>query len=213
MSAAVTTPLPRPPAVRSYAKPLLWTLIALAGISVLIFTEYPILAHPNAYTKKLIFDRNLLVPHAIAGVLATILGPFLFSTRFRSAHYKRHRIMGRVYIISVAIAAPTAAILGQRGFAHGMPFAGYIQSSFWLLCTVAAFLTARNRQLVAHRQWMIRSYLFTLNFIISRVPNPIPAYVHMPEGAFALTLMFFTICYFFFPDIYFNWRELTTRRA
>ena len=39
----------------------------------------------------------------------------------------------------------------------------------------AAYLTARNRQIQAHRQWMIRSYLFTLSCIFTRVANPIPA--------------------------------------
>src|SRR5580698_2373466 len=96
---------------RNIAKPLLWAALGLAGISVLIFTDLPLLYQPSAYRTKLIKDVVLLVPHVITGVLATILGPFLFSTRFRQRHLKRHRIMGRVYVIFIAISAPTALIL------------------------------------------------------------------------------------------------------
>jgi hypothetical protein len=93
-----------------------------------------------------------------------------------------------------------------------MAVAGYVTAPLWLFCTLAAFITARNRQIQVHRQWMIRSYAFTLNFIFARVLNPLPAYTGMSDDAFAMTLMFLAVMYFFIPDVYFSWRELTTRR-
>jgi len=111
----MSTTLSSSGASRNIAKPLLWAALGLAGISVLIFTDLPLLYQPSAYRTKLIKDVVLLVPHVITGVLATILGPFLFSTRFRQQHLKRHRIMGRVYVISIAISAPTALILQHDG--------------------------------------------------------------------------------------------------
>ncbi len=74
----------------------------------------PIVHHPDSYTTRLINDRLFLIPHAAAALLAMLLGPFLFSTRFRSRHLKRHRIMGRVYVICIAIAAPLALYLQLR---------------------------------------------------------------------------------------------------
>ena len=123
----------------------------------------------------MIVDRYFLIPHAIAGVLATALGPFQFSTRFRQRHLATHRLMGKVYIISVFVAAPMVIILG-RGFTlrPGSSW-GDVQASLWLLCTLAAFITARNRQITVHRQWMVRSYAFTLNFIFSRFLNFLPS--------------------------------------
>jgi uncharacterized membrane protein len=215
MTTSAVTPSPHsaPPARRkSLAKPALWLAIGLAFLSVLLFTEYPIVHHPDGYTTQLINDRYFLIPHAAAALIAMLLGPFLFSTRFRSRHFKRHRIMGRVYVICIAIAAPLALYLQFRTPGAPMKFANTVMSIVWFLCTLAAFLTARNRQLTAHRQWMIRSYVFTLNFIIVRVPNPIPRYAAMSDNAFALKLLFVSICYLFFTDVYFNWRELTTSR-
>lgn len=215
MTTSAVTPSPHsaPPSRRkSLAKPALWITIGLAAISVLIFTEYPIVHHPDAYTTRLINDRFFLIPHAATALIAMLLGPFLFSTRFRTRHFKRHRIMGRVYVTCIAIAAPIAFYLEFRTTDTIMQFANGVMAAVWFLCTLAAFLTARNRQLTAHRQWMTRSYVFTLNFIITRVPNPIPRYFHMSATAFALNLMFLTICYLFFTDVYFNWHELTTSR-
>ncbi len=152
MTTSAVTPLriPSPPVRRkSIAKPALWIAIGLAAISVLIFTEYPIIYHPDAYTRRLINDRFFLVPHAAAALIAMLLGPFLFSTRFRTRHFKRHRIMGRVYVICIAIAAPIAFYLEFRATDVIMQFANGVLSTVWFLCTLAAFLTARNRQLTA----------------------------------------------------------------
>jgi uncharacterized membrane protein len=206
-------PLTRP-RTRGLSKHLLWYAFGLAGISVLYYSDYPLLIHTHdPYRLKLIADRYLLIPHAIAGVLATALGPFQFSSRFRQRHLSLHRLMGKVYIGCICLAAPMALALGLRGFTFPMKFMGSLQSVLWLLCTLAAFITARNRQIAVHRQWMIRSYAFTLNFILSRLLNFIPAYNNMSETGLALTLALLTASYFFIPDMAFNWRELTTRRA
>jgi uncharacterized membrane protein len=209
-----TTPLARPRTSRNLSKHLLWYALGLAGISVLIITDYPLL-HPSAdpYRAKLIVDRFLLIPHAVAGILATALGPFQFSTRFRQRHLALHRLMGKTYVICICVAAPMAAVLGFRGFTFPMEFMTTLQSSFWLLCTLLAFITARNRHIAVHRQWMVRSYAFTLNFIFSRLLDFIPAYANMSETNLALTLSLLSISYFFIPDVVFNWREITHRRA
>ncbi|HWB33557.1 MAG TPA: DUF2306 domain-containing protein [Acidobacteriaceae bacterium] len=190
-----------------------WTVMGLMGISVLIWTDLPLLHTPSPYRTKLIHDMFLLVPHAVAGVVATALGPFQFSTRFRQRHLSLHRLMGKIYVISICVAAPLALVLGVRGVTLPMQFMAWVQTVLWLGCTLIAFLTARNRHIQVHRQWMVRSYAFTLNFIFSRVLNPIPAYFNMSESAFALTLAFLTICYFAVPDVVFSWREMTHRRA
>jgi uncharacterized membrane protein len=208
-----TTQLARP-RTRNLTKHLLWYALGLAGISVLIITDYPIVTHPkDPYTLKLIADRFLLIPHAIAGVLATALGPFQFSTRFRQRHLALHRLMGKVYVVCICVAAPMATVLGFRGVTFPVEFMTAVQSSFWLLCTLLAFITARNRHIAIHRQWMVRSYAFTLSFIFSRFFDFIPAYNNMSEVGLAMTLALLTACYFFIPDVAFNWREITHRRA
>ena len=213
MSTATTTPVVRP-ASGLKAKHIFWIVMGLAGLSVLWSSEYPILIHPNdPYTRKVIADRLLLIPHAVAGVLATVLGPFQFSTRFRQRHLALHRLMGKTYIIAIFVAAPMALVLGLRGFSFPMRFMGVVQPVAWSVCTLAAFITARNRQIAVHRQWMVRSYAFTLNFIFSRFLNFLPPYFNMSETGLAMTLALLSVSYFLIPDLAFNWRELTHRRA
>ena len=207
------TPLAAPVrASKKTGKYAFWAVMGLAGISVLIWSDVPLLHTPSPYRSKLIKDMFLLVPHAIAGVLATALGPFQFSTRFRQKHLALHRLMGKVYVVSICVAAPLAIALG-RGFGPLEKWTGDTQAVIWLACTLIAFLTARNRHVAVHRQWMVRSYAFTLNFIFSRVLNPIPAYFNMSEAAFSVTLAFLTICYLFFIDVGFSWREIAHKRA
>jgi uncharacterized membrane protein len=189
-----------------------WTVMGLAGISVLIWTDYPLLHTPSDYRAKLIHDHLFLIPHAIAGVLATVLGPFQFSTRFRQRHLAWHRLMGKAYVIAVCVAAPMVPLL-SRGFSAMEQIAGGTQAGIWLLCTLCAFLTARNRQIIVHRQWMIRSYAFTLNFIFSRVLNPIPAYFKLSDNAFSVVLWILTVSYLVVTEVAFSWRELTHQRA
>jgi uncharacterized membrane protein len=185
----------------------LWILLGVMGLTVLAFTDYPIFFGSDPFHSRARFLKELLIliPHATCGVVAVVLGPFLFSTRFRQRHLFRHRVMGRVYVASIAIAAPTAYFL-EPNIANGV--GGFL----WAACTFAAYQTARNRQIQAHRQWMVRSYLFTLNFIFTRVANPVPAWAHLSDNQFFLALMGFFSAYLFLPDIYFNWRELTTKR-
>jgi uncharacterized membrane protein len=193
---------------------MLWLLLGLAVFSVLISTEYPILhdrtGSNHDYFLKLIHDRVLLIPHALAGGFALLSGPLQFSSRFRRKHLQLHRVLGRVYVVAILVAAPMALILTQGS---GLEVGTWVQSSMWVICTLAAFLTARNRQIAAHRQWMIRSYAVTFTFVSLRVPDFWPAYVNMSPAKFTLTIIIVTFASVFLPDLYFNWRELTTRQA
>jgi uncharacterized membrane protein len=202
-----------PPArSRSYAKPILWTLLGLAVLSVIVSSELPLL-HTGTlfddYRARVIHDRFWLIPHALCGTLALLSGPLQFSTRFRRKHLQIHRVLGRVYVVSVLIAALLALILTQGSH---LEIGTYTQSGIWILCTLAAFLTARNRQIPQHRQWMIRSYAVTFTFIALRLPNPWPAFVTMSAPNFTLLIIIVTFLSAFLPDLAFNWPELTHPR-
>lgn len=190
----------------------LWTLLGLAFVSVLVFTEYPIFSHANPHRAKLYNDRFLLVPHAVLALTAMLIGPFQFSTRFRQRHLRVHRILGRVYVGSILITAPLALMLGLRGTNSIKILGNGVMAALWFLCTVCAFVTARNRHIAVHRQWMVRSYLFTLTFIFTRVANPTPAWFNMSDEANGALFLFFSLLYLFFADVGFNSRELTRKK-
>lgn len=203
---------PRP--ARPTGKRILWIVLALATLSLIPFTEIPILRDTTgvnvAYRAQLWHDRFLLVPHALCGIIALLSGPLQFSTRLRRKYLPFHRVLGRVYVISVLIAAGIALKLTQGS---GLEIATYVQSGSWIVCTLAAFLTARNGHIAQHRQWMVRSYAVTFTFISTRLLNFWPAYAQMSVTASLLTITIATFLSLLVPDLALNWRELTTRRG
>jgi uncharacterized membrane protein len=208
-----TSTLRTPSSRRSRFKTVLWiglgltTLFVFITSEVLLITDYPMY---HAYRLQVIADRGLLIPHTLAGILALLIGPINFSSRIRQRYLKFHRVLGRIYVISVFIGAATGVAL-----AYGRPgFPGTSgQAAAWIVCTTAAFLTARNRHIVQHRQWMARSYAVTFTFISTRVLNLWPRYwSHLGDTLSAVGVIAFTLASLLIVDLGLNWRELTTRR-
>ena len=195
-------------------KTILWISLGLTTLFVfitselLLITDYPMY---HAYRLQVIADRRLLIPHTLSGTTALLIGPLQFSSRFRQRHLKLHRILGRLYVASVFIGSFTGIALAAGR--PGLPGTS-IQAAAWMICTAAAFVTARNRQIVAHRQWMIRSYAVTFTFVSSRVLNLWPRYwSHLGDVFAAVGVIAFTLASLLIVELGLNWRELTTRRA
>src|ERR1700749_5333242 len=117
----VSTTLITPRSRRSRFKTVLWMFLGLTSLfvfitsEVLLVTDYPMY---HAYRLQVIADRHLLIPHTLCGVIALLSGPIQFSSRFRQRHLKFHRVLGRIYVISVFIGAATGVALasGRPGF-------------------------------------------------------------------------------------------------
>jgi uncharacterized membrane protein len=197
---------------RSRFKTVLWIFLGLSSLfvfitsEVLLVTDYPMY---HAYRLQVISDRHLLIPHTVCGVAALLAGPMQFWSRLRRRHLKFHRILGRIYVISVFIGAFTGIALAAGR--PGLPGTS-MQAAAWIVCTTAAFITARNRQIAQHRQWMARSYAVTFTFVSSRVLNLWPRYwSHLGDSLAAVGVIAFTLVSLLLVDLGLNWRELTTR--
>jgi uncharacterized membrane protein len=172
-----------------------------------LITDYPMY---HAYRLQVIADRQFLIPHTLFSMMALLIGPIQFSSRLRQRHLKVHRVLGRIYVISVFIGAATGVALasGRPGFPGTS-----MQAAAWVVCTTAALITARNRQIIQHRQWMARSYAVTFTFVSSRVLNLWPRYwSHLGDAFAAVGVIAFTLASLLIVDLGLNWRELTTRR-
>ncbi len=208
-----TSTLRAPSLARSRFKTVLWISLGLTALFVFItsevflVTDYPMY---HAYRLQVIADRHLLIPHTLAGIFALLIGPINFSSRIRQRHLKLHRVLGRIYVVSVFIGAATGVALASGR--PGLPGTS-MQAAAWIVCTTAAFITARNRQIVQHRQWMARSYAVTFTFVSSRVLNLWPRYwSHLGDSLSAVGVIAFTLASLLIVDLGLNWHELTTRR-
>jgi len=208
-ASSLSTPRPSSPWTTKHT---LWLLLGLAALFVFItnevflVTDYPMY---HQYRVKLIADRYLLFPHALCGTLALLSGPLQFSTRLRQRYLPFHRILGRVYVVSV-LGAAVMAITISAG--HPLMLATTVQASAWIICTLAAFLTARNRHIAQHRQWMVRSYAVTFSFITLRILNIWPPYWNLSDAANVVVIISTTFGSVLLADLGLNWRELAHRR-
>ena len=209
-----TSTLRAPSSTRSRFKTILWIFLGLTTLFVFITSEVFLVAdYPmyHAYRLQVIADRGLLIPHTLAGIFALLIGPINFSSRIRQQHLKLHRVLGRIYVACVFIGAATGVALASGR--PGLPGTS-MQAAAWVVCTTAAFITARNRQIIQHRQWMARSYAVTFTFVSSRVLNLWPPYwSHLGDALSAVGVIAFTLASLLIVDLGLNWRELTTRRG
>jgi len=88
-----------------------------------------------------------------------------------------------------------------------------VQASAWIICTLAAFLTARNRQIAQHRQWMVRSYAVTFTFITLRILSIWPVYYNLSDTTDVVLIISTTFGSVLLADLGLNWRELAHRRS
>ena len=205
--------LPAPAVSSSRFKSILWISIGVTVLfvfitsEVLLVTDYPMY---HAYRLQVIADRHILIPHTLSGVFALLIGPLQFSTRFRERHLQIHRVLGRIYVLSVFVGSFTGIALAAGR--PGLPGTS-MQAAAWMVCTAAAIVAARNGQITVHRQWMARSYAVTFTFVSSRVLNLWPRYwSHLGDSLAAVGVIAFTLASILIVDLGLNWSALTTRR-
>ena len=154
-----------------------------------------------------------LLVHGVAGFAALFIGPFQFSERLRRRHLKLHRVLGRVYIASICIAAPMAIYIGNNWEDNrSSALEGWAQAGGWLICAVLAVIFAVKRNIPRHRQWVARSYGFTFVFIMARAPHIVGW--HWKTGDDFVTYRWFLVfAALIVPDLILQWDELFRRRA
>ncbi len=208
-----TSPLSVPSSSGSTFRRILWISLGVTALfvfitsEVLLVSDYPMY---HAYRLQVIADRGLLIPHTLCGTFALLVGPLQFSSRLRQRYLNLHRILGRLYFVSVILGAFTGIALAVGR--PGLPGTS-MQGAAWIVCTTVAVIAARNRQIAVHRQWMARSYAVTFTFVSSRVLNLVPAYwSHLGDILSAVGVIAFTLASILLVDIALNWHELTTHR-
>lgn len=112
--------------------------------------------------------------HIVGGILALTTGPFQFLRRFRNRNLHLHRRLGMIYVLSILLAAPCAfyaALYANEGWIARTGFA--CLAVVWFLTTFQAYLTIREKNVLAHKRWMVRSYACTAAAITLRLWLPI----------------------------------------
>jgi len=145
-------------------------------VAVVIITLYflSIAAFPKLIVTKEVygdyywFRAPWLFIHVVTGLFATLIGWYQFIPAYRIKNIKRHRILGKVYVYSIVIAAITAIYLAI--YSPGMDILGKISFGVvpmvWLSTVAFAYLAILKKNVMQHQEWMLRSYVVTFFFTI-----------------------------------------------
>jgi len=141
---------------------LLFGFIGVLVVDVLIHSESFLINMKDPEWVHISSFKWWLLPHGLAGACAILLGPMQFSERLRKRFTKLHRIMGRLYVGSVIIAAPMGVYIQyideRLGGSRSFTIETVIQGGLWMLTTGIAFAFILRGKVQQHRQWMTRSF-------------------------------------------------------
>lgn len=156
----------------------LW-LFLISIVAVFFIAKYAIryyyLRDVPGQTGLTWFRHLVLVTHISGGIVALLVGPWQFSGALRRRYLRVHRLMGRIYLVSVGVAAVAAlqlAITTIYGWAWG--FGVGTLAAVWLSTSGMAFYAILHKQIKAHQEWMQRSYIATFAFATVRLLTDTP---------------------------------------
>ncbi|MGO9641072.1 MAG: DUF2306 domain-containing protein [Candidatus Acidiferrales bacterium] len=210
----MATAAPGPVVRRSsiHVKHVLWVVFGLMTLFVLVTRDRTLL-NPHSFLRQRYAPIPwLMLAHGIPGALALFLGVFQFSSRLRQRFPQVHRVMGRVYVGSVAISAPLALAVSNFLHTPTLFMASVIQAVGWVTATATALYCIRTGRIQQHREWMMRSYPFAAAFIVVRTIQAIPAVVRMGELGVITVVWSVIATACFLPSFVIAWQALAASR-
>jgi hypothetical protein len=148
---------------------LFWVAIFLIIHSFMRGADHFLALTPEALGKY--FElRWVLIAHITAGGGALILGPLQFWNQLRLYSKKTHRVIGALYLLAILVSSCGALILAfTTSYEVNWPYAFSLQVwvSVWIISTVIAYKAAISGKWILHKEWMIRSYIVTVAFVVS----------------------------------------------
>lgn len=154
---------------------IFWGFLIFLIAASAIFFVLPYLSFKPSESRidlnpKIDWHFPVLLMHAITGGLALLLGPFQFIKSLRTRHPHIHRIVGRVYVISVTVGGLFAVFSTVISTANAATRLGFgILAVLWLYTIYRAYSSIRKKQILVHQVWMIRNYALTLAAVTLRL--------------------------------------------
>lgn len=160
-------------------KHLKTTVLAIVGLIALYFVidralPYVFKFNIEQYQDYYWPNKWWLVGHLLGGMAALILGPFQFSSPFRNRFIKVHRILGKIFIVAIVLASVCAlymAIYVAPQVNISWSISLFVMALVWLVSVLMAYRMIRLKRVPQHREWMIRTYIITLGFVLFRILN------------------------------------------
>lgn len=148
---------------------LIWLLVLFVTWTFMHGADHFLELSPGAMGKY--FDYKwFLIAHITAGGGSLLLGIIQFWKKLRAYSAKLHRVIGFLYLLAVLASSLCAVVLAfTTSYEVNLPYAFSLQVwvSVWISATALAYFFAIRKKFKLHREWMIRSYIVTMAFVVS----------------------------------------------
>ena len=168
-------------AFKKFTNTSFWVLVVILAIAIGLYPLRFIDANPNEgllgfKTKELLANpiwSAAFYIHISLGGFALLIGWPLFLKKFRTKKLHLHRLIGKVYVVTVLLSSISGLYIAYHatgGTFAKLGFAG--MSISWFVCTYIAYKAIRNKKIQLHERWMIRSYAVTFTGVTFRLWMP-----------------------------------------
>jgi uncharacterized membrane protein YozB (DUF420 family) len=178
-----------PPVRRWWRRPWLAPL-AIVVVAFIAFSVPPYLTFDPSRSRVpqpegFAAHYPLLVAHVVFGSVAMVTCCFQIWPWFRRRYQAAHRVIGRVYVFGGVIPGGIMGLTigAVSPFGPTIRVSNVLLATLWLAFTITGLRMARQRRLVEHRRWMIRSFALTVSIITNRLWAVIVTIVLMPQLA------------------------------
>lgn len=146
-------------------------------IYFVIDRKFGLLASKSEALLTNVFWNTGFYGHILFGGLALLIGWVQFSKKFRNTNLRRHRIIGKTYVIAALISGTCGICIGFYATGGLIASLGFISLGvLWLFTTYKAFWAARNKDFELHRGFMIYSYALCFAAVTLRIWLPTLTY-------------------------------------
>jgi len=148
--------------------------LILVGAAVLFFVLTDVVKYflwsEETYGYYWQFRLPLLL-HVVGGLVALVTGVFQLWSGIFVKGMPIHPWTGRLYVVGITAGAIGGFILAVSSGVYGIAWsvALIVLALAWLTTTGVAVRGIRHRNVKAHKQWMIRSYIVTFGFVSFRI--------------------------------------------
>jgi uncharacterized membrane protein len=129
------------------------------------------------------FYTTFFYIHVSTSILVLLAGFTQFNSFILRKYTAIHRNIGKLYVFVVlALAAPSGLFIGL--FANGGFYAKIsfvLLSILWFFLTLKGFIHIKNRNILLHKQFILRSFALTFSAITLRFWKVILVYLFQPS--------------------------------
>lgn len=153
-----------------YTKPILWTLCVLVALASFAGQRGPVSVTMPHLAHYLPDTQFALYAHILFAPLALLLMPLQFMPKLRTRRRGLHRLVGRIYVMSIVIAGFASLVMLPSSQATLFARSGFaVLAVLWIGFTVKAVMAARAGDIQTHQRWMIRSATLTFAAVTLRL--------------------------------------------